>query len=260
MKKLFVFLILVLLKHSIFGQEKRTPISGKILIKNIPIVDVHILNLQTQNGTITNDKGLFELTVQLGDSLLYSHLNLKSKTIVVTKKIITEKNLIIHLDEKTIVLQEFTLKKQQSIFYKDPEITKYNGPKVNAKTLNLPFANTTVQKDKAIIKFRSGGIISLDNLINSINGKNKREKFYKKMVSEDTQLEKIRKQLTDDFFITHLKIKKEYINPFLNDCVDKNIIGIFKNDSKIKLLQLLIEESKFYPHKIIYEHKPLTKQ
>jgi hypothetical protein len=35
-----------------------------------------------------------------------------------------------------------------------------------------------------------------------------------KMANEDTELFKIRKQYTDDFFITNLKIKKKYINPF----------------------------------------------
>lgn len=80
------------------------------------------------------------------------------------------------------------------------------------------------------------------------------------MSEEDRQLEKIRKHFTDDFFITDLKIKREYINEFLNDCIDKNIINIFKNEDKIKLTKLLMEESKLYPKKIINEGLYLSKQ
>jgi hypothetical protein len=258
MKKLLVLLTFLISFISLNAQEKRTFTTGKAVLDSIGIVDVHIINQNTKTGTITNDHGVFEFPVKVGDRLFISHLTLQDKLIVITEELLSGKGLIINLDEDTVALSGFVLEKQRSIFYQDPEITTYKGPTVNAKKLNLPYANTTVEKDKSLVKFRAGGVVSLDNLINSLNGNNKREKQLKKMSAEDVQLEKIRKKFTDDFFVTDLKIKKEYINQFLNDCIDKNIIRIFKSDNVLKLTKLLIEESKLYPKKIIDEDSFLS--
>ena len=253
MKKLLFLFIFFIVFSSLNAQEKRTFITGKAVLDSIGIPDVHIINKNTTVGTITNDNGVFEVSIKIGDSLLLSHLNLQDKLIIITEKILATKNIIISLNEDTVALNGFVLEKKRSIFYQDPEIILYNGPIVNAKKLNLPYANTTVEKEVSVIKIRAGGIIDLDNLINSFNGNNKREKKLKKMSAEDIQLEKIRKNFTDDFFITYLKIKREYINQFLNDCIDKNIIRIFKSDKVLELTKLLIKESKLYPNRIIDE-------
>lgn len=245
---------------TISAQEKRTMLKGKAIIDSLTVADVHILNTKTNIGTITNDNGSFEIPVKLGDSLLLSHINLQEKFIIITDKILSEVNFTVSLNEKTYTLNEFTLEKPRSIFYQDKEITTYKGPLINAKSLRLPYANTKPKKDNSVIKFKSGGVVSLDNLINTINGNKRREKLLKKLVADDEDLLKIRKKYTDDFFITDLKIKKEYINQFLNYCVDKNIINILKSDNGINLTKLLIREGKSYPHKILNDDLFLTKK
>ena len=260
MKKLTLSFLIILNALNFIAQEKRTSIIGKTIIDSLPMQDVHVINKSTKIGTISNNDGLFEIPVKIGDSLLFSHINIKDKIFIVTKNILSKKILQIHLKENTFVLNEIVLGKQRSIFYQDPEITEYRGPKVNAKTLKLPFANTKPKKDFAVIKFRSGGLISLDNLINSVNGTNRRRKLLQKLSKEDYEIEKIRKFYSDDFFITDLKIKKEYINQFLNDCIDKNIISIFKNDNKIKLTNLLINESRLFPQKVLKSDTLLSKK
>lgn len=241
-----------------FGQKKTSFFSGKIIINKIPQNDVHILNKNNNKGTISNDKGWFEIPVTLGDSIYFSHINLQDKLVIITQEVLEKKTFSIELKEQTYALDEFILEKPKSIFYVDPQMVP--PPTVNAKTIKLPYANTKAKKDKSIVKLRSGGVVSLDNLINSLNGNNRREKLLKKLADEDDELKKIRKLFTDDFFITDLKIKKEYINLFLNDCIDKNIISIFKSDNMINLTQLLIKESKLYSHKILKEDSLLTKK
>jgi len=264
MKKLLALLSIFSCLLSIDAQEKRTFIKGKILLDNFAVLDsvsnydIHVINKNTSIGTITNDDGSFEIPIKLGDELYFSHINLQHKTIKITDKILADKNFTINLKEKTETLNEIVLEKQRSIFYKDPDIIEYQGPKVTEKTLHLPFANTVAKEDKAIFKFQSGGIVSLDNLLNSLNGTKKLQKQLLKISKEDKELLKIRKYFTDDFFITDLEIKKEYINQFLNNCVDKNIISIFKSDKKLQLIKLLIDESKLYPHKKREEELHLT--
>jgi hypothetical protein len=239
----FLFFIVIT-----YSQEKRKLITGKILLEKTIISDVHVINKNTKQGTITNDDSWFEIPVSIGDSLQFTHVNLKEKHIVITKEIFTKRTLEIKLEEQTYSLNEITLEKPRSIFYEDPQMMPPTV--VNAETLKLPYANTIAKKDLSVIKFRAGGVVSLDNLFNSLNGNNKRRKELQKITLEDSALEKIRKHFTDDFFITDLQIKKEHINPFLNYCYKKNIITYFNRNENITVTKIMMDESKTFPQKI----------
>ena len=204
-----------------------------------------IINKNSNIGTNTSDLGLFEIPVAIGDTLAFSHINIKHKTIAITKAVFNQEVFIVDVEDKTYVLDEVTLGKAKSIFFVDPEIMP--PPTVNAKTLHLPYANTIAKKDYAVVKFRSGGVVSLDNLINALNGNNKRRKQLEKITLEDNRLAKIRKYFTDDFFITDLNIKQESINPFLNYCYKKNIINYFNKNDNLKVTKILMQESKTFP-------------
>jgi hypothetical protein len=249
------FLLFTILSYS---QGERKRIHGKILFDKTVLSDVHILNRNTNRGTITNDKGTFEIAVMIGDSLQFTHVNLKSKQLIITKEIFTKRNLEIELNENTYALDGFTLEKPRSIFYVDPQMVRPTI--VNAKTLNLPYANTTVKKEYSIVKFRSGAAVSVDNLINSLNGNNKRRKELQKISYEDSVLSNIRTYFTDDFFITDLQIKKKHINPFLNYCVKKNIIAYFKRNENILLTKVLIDQSRTFPQKVNSESIIVSKE
>lgn len=227
------------------AQDNKKLITGKIFFNKEVISDVHIINKKTNQGSSSNDLGLFEIPVTLGDTLMFSHVNVKRKEILITEEILIDELIEIQLQGKTYQLNEITLEKPKSIFYIDPEILP--PPKVNAHTLNLPYANTIAKKDYSVLKFRSGGVISIDNLFNALNGNNKRRKELQKITLEDKVLYKIRKHFTDDFFITDLNIKSENINPFLNFCFKKNIINYYKKNEHIKLTRILMHESKIFP-------------
>ena len=237
-----------------FCQERQTILAGIVMLKSSPIADVHIINHNTIIGNISNDQGFFEIPVRVGDSISFSHLNLEERRIIISQTILSENTFTIQLTEKTYALDEIRLEKPRSILYIDSGIMPNNRPIVNATTLRLPYANSIPKKDNSIIKVRSGGLISIDNLINSLNGNNRRKKLLNNLAKEDAELSQIRKYFTDDFFVSDLKIKKEYINQFLNYCVNKGVISTFKRKNKIELTKLLLEESKEFPHKIENEN------
>lgn len=227
------------------AQNSSKLITGKVFFNDEVIADVHIINKNTNQGSSSNDLGVFEIPVTVGDTLVFSHLNLKEYQIEITEKVLNKALVEIHLEGKTYQLNEITLEKPKSIFYIDPEIVP--PPTVNAQTLKLPYANSIAKKDYAVFKFRSGGVINISNLFNAINGNNKRRKELQKITLEDKVLGEIRKHFTDDFFITDLNIKPENINPFLNFCFKKNIINHYKKNQHIKLTRILMHESKIFP-------------
>ena len=228
-----------------YAQKSNQITTGQVFFDKEPVADVHIINKNSNNGTISNDFGLYEISVSIGDVLEFSHLNFMTENIIVTEEILAQEIYKITLKLKTYELEEIVIEKQKGIFYVDPEIM--TSPIVNAQTLNLPYAKSKAKKDDNIVKMSSGVVVSLDNLIGALNGDNRREKILKKISTEDKVISKIRKYYTDDFFITDLKIKQENINPFLNYCFKKNIITYYNEKDLLKLTSILMTESKSFP-------------
>ena len=260
MKKWILLLLITLTSTIIFSQEKNKTIEGFIGYENHPLKDVHILNKTSQIGTITNDGGKFKIVVNENDTLLVSHLNFKNQEILITHKIIKERAIIISMKDETYVLDEVSISKPKSIFHIDKDIMPHNAPIVNAKTLKLPYANSKPKKDERIVKLNSGFAISLTNLITTLNGSKKRARKANELYKQDKNLQKIRKHFTDDFFVTDLKIKKQYINQFLNYCASKNIIRHYQSDNQLRLIKVLLEESKTFAHQIDSDDKLFTKK
>ena len=151
--KNLLLLCSVLFSILLAGQEKREVISGKVNYHSTRISDVHVVNKNSNQGTITNDVGFFEILGSIGDTLAFSHINLEIQEIVITKKILSESKIEINLQEKTYALEEIIFEKPRSIFYVDPEIMPQ--PTVNATTLNLPYTNTKAKKTttyKSVLK------------------------------------------------------------------------------------------------------------
>lgn len=259
MKKWFLFFLLLFSITLVFSQEDRKLIEGLVSFNKLSLKDVHILNKTSEIGTITNDDGKFKILVKKNDTLLISHLNFKNQEILIIDKIIKDRAILINMKDETHVLEEVTINKPKNIFHVDKDIMPQH-PTVNAKTLKLPYANSKPKKDDRVIKIRSGFAISLPNLINSLNGNNRRARKANELYKQDKSLQKIRKHFTDDFFVTDLKVKKKYINQFLNYCVSKNIIQLYKKDNQLKLIKVLLKESKTFPHQIEDENTFFTKK
>lgn len=227
-----------------YTQQQRKEIKGIVFFNTKSIADVHIVNKNSLQGTVTNTNGLFEINIAIGDTIEFTHINLEQEKIIITADIMAQNKFEIHLKENIVILDEITLNKHQNFLHILP--SKRPAPIVNAKTLNLPFAKTKVKKEYKIVNFQSGGTFSINNIINSLNGVNKRKRELQKIIIEDHYLQKIRHHFTDDFFTKDLKIKKEKINTFLIYCNSKSIIPVFKSKNYIELTSILIESSKTY--------------
>lgn len=55
------------------------------------------MNKNSNQGTIANDVGFFEITDSIGDTLAFSHINLQIQEIVITKKILFKDKTEINL-------------------------------------------------------------------------------------------------------------------------------------------------------------------
>ncbi|WP_298222599.1 carboxypeptidase-like regulatory domain-containing protein [Flavobacterium sp.] len=106
----FFFLLLSITAFSqVTAEDSR--VSGTITNDNtnLPIGNVNIINLNKVIGTITDDKGYFELNVSVSDTLLLSYIGFQSLKIRVTNDWIKNKTTKIQMTEKAIALEEIII-------------------------------------------------------------------------------------------------------------------------------------------------------
>jgi hypothetical protein len=91
--------------------ERTQRVSGTVLddTKSKPLPNVNIINLNSVRGTITDDKGVFEINVQVNDTLHISLIGFQSIRVRVTNDWIKTKTTQISLTEKAIALEEVVL-------------------------------------------------------------------------------------------------------------------------------------------------------
>jgi outer membrane receptor protein involved in Fe transport len=83
-------------------------VNGNILNEqNVPVADVYVVHLNSNEHAISNDLGYFKLqNVNVGDSIYISHIGYKAQTIVVSD---VNFNLLIVLESQRILIDEVTI-------------------------------------------------------------------------------------------------------------------------------------------------------
>lgn len=94
-------------------------VSGVILNDNnqAPVSNANVINLNTVRGTITDNKGKFEIEVSVNDTLHVSLIGFQSIRIRVTNDWIKNKTTTIKLTEKAIALEEVNIQPYQLTGY-----------------------------------------------------------------------------------------------------------------------------------------------
>lgn len=101
MKKQLLFLVCLITLSSVWSQtNQRIDISGIILSENQDIEGVTIFNTSSNQGTITNEKGEFNIKVSLNDRIEISALQFNPITLTVNEEVISSKQIKIYLIEK----------------------------------------------------------------------------------------------------------------------------------------------------------------
>ena len=100
--KRIIFILSFLVSINVFSQNDSISyqnLKGQIIHANSKRIlsAAHILNLNTVEGTITNDKGYFELPTRTNDTILVSYLGFASIKLKVTNDLLKGNELVIAL-------------------------------------------------------------------------------------------------------------------------------------------------------------------
>jgi hypothetical protein len=232
-----------------FSQEKYVLISGKIISSSNAVGNVHIVNLNTKLGTVSNDGGEFEMLVSLNDVLLFSSIEYERKEIIITDNFIKYKKLVVELVPSVNELKEvfiegltgnlnYDLKKvpidtlpKHSFFLKPGDLKKALPPDLHGSK-KAPYVGFFPPIP---------GSVSLPDAGYEAEQRLKREISRKKQFPS-----KIIKQFGLAYFTDKLLIPEDKVDHFLAYCEDKNIINEFYKNNLLEVIKILREESKSY--------------
>ncbi len=111
MKYFVVFLLFITFQLTAQDRERTEKVTGTVLndSDSKPLSNVNIINMNSVRGSISDNNGVFEISVQVNDTLHISLIGFQSIRVRVTNDWIKSKNTQIKLTEKAIALEEVVL-------------------------------------------------------------------------------------------------------------------------------------------------------
>jgi len=254
-RKVAVCMLLVFLSSVFFAHaQQRKDLEGRVFSKDGDVAGTHVMNITTQKGTITKADGFFSIPVHLNDTLVFSAVQYKRKTVPVNLAVLESIFLNVFLVEGEIKLDEVLVMPYNLTgdLFKDLDSLKI-GSSINASSLGLPNADVKppTQSQRKLYTARTWDYkvvsVKLDPLINYFSG---RTKMLKARVAREAAYNKIQdtKDLyVDSLFTQGLGIPKNRINDFMFFCeVDATFQPIVDSQDIFRIWEFMRIKSVVY--------------
>lgn len=247
-KLLYLFLVISI---SCSSQNRKRFFYGKIIDSTDVVINAHVINLKTKQGTFSDQYGFFKIYAKENDSLQITSIGYKTKKIRVQLFQFREKINLIFIESKTYNLEEIKLKRNNLLGILETDLNtvpKKTIEDVDAISLGLPGAGMKKmeKQDREIYTATtSAGGISFDYFLNVLSGRLKKLKKKKKIIEENQDINFIYKKYHLLLF-QNFKIKKEDTYKFLDYCVTDSLYkkSLLKNE--FELIKFLETKSKLF--------------
>src|SRR6056300_179087 len=226
-----------------FAQEKFNAVVQNETT-GLPMPIVHILNLTQVIGTITNQKGVFEIQAQANDTLYFSYLGYKPLKIAVTNDMIKFGNAKFNMTELAFALEEIVVRPYELTGYLDIDVR--NAPINTARRYSISgLPNRGYEsgsRNPSAISKVLGNVFNPADLLNNIFGKNPQQMRKLKKMREDDEIKNLLASKFDrQVLMQLLGLKRIDIDDILRNCNYSDAFIKEAND-----LQILEGISKCY--------------
>lgn len=242
MKNKYLVLIFLLLA-TIFAQAQddgREILRGTVLYRNVNVPNENVINITTENATITDEDGDFAIPVKVGDELAFTSINYSLEIVKITAEMIKKNRLVVEVNEKVTQLDEVVVSpenQERFIQVQNEQFKKHDyGIDRSTEVENI----ATPQ----MIRGMQNGL----NFVNIFKALAKTNKENATETKPQLKLSEVLRQVYDDeFFVVDLKIPQEKIGEFLL-YVDESVPAqsLIKKDNEFELIDFLVNESKSY--------------
>ncbi|PQJ81674.1 carboxypeptidase-like regulatory domain-containing protein [Polaribacter glomeratus] len=241
-----LFILCLFLSVSAFSQKdsiRTTILKGQIVHaeNKRALSAAHVLNLNAVVGTITDDKGFFELPTKANDTILVSYLGFSSIKLKVTNDLLKGNELEIALYEKPEEIKEVIIKSTQLIGVLEVDVKLV--PKDRFTRIHINGLPQTYEVGKPQGKNFASPIAALfqpvDFLYSLFGKKPNQLKKLQKLKKEDD----LRKMLAGNFdrevIMEYLEMDRQELTDLLTDCQYSDYF--IKKASDLQMIEAVLD-------------------
>ncbi len=234
-----IFIVCICFFSSIIlNSQDRKPIKGQLLYKNTKVIAANVINNTSQMNTITDSDGFFEIDVALGDEIIFSSVQYRIRSVIITDDILKKNRLVVSVNENINELKEVVVTTEDVEKFLDLKEEEFKGfdyeEDKSSKLINRATSNRQL----------SNGIdfVNIARLLaRAIKNKTPEEQL-KMKPSEILPL-----VFELSFFEEDLGIQRSQVNSFLEH-IDKNMktSKLLKKDKEFELIDYLVDQSELF--------------
>ena len=201
-----------------------------------PISNVHVINLNSVIGTISNNDGVFEINASVNDTLFFSYLGFKSIKVRVTNDLIKFKNSKIKLTELAYALEEIIVTPYKLTGYL--EIDAKNVPISKSYRYNIPGLPSkgyeAGSRNPGALSKVFGAIFNPVDFLYNLFGKKPKQLKKLQLMKDDFRIRELLSSKFDrETLVELLQIEKFDIDEILRNCSYSESFIINANDLQI---------------------------
>lgn len=215
MSRTISFLFCLVAANVLAQQSVPTQLEGKVNANMLDLEGIYIINLKTEKAAITDADGYYSIQAAVGDTLLFSSVQFKSVTIVLTPEHFQKERLIVKMEPIMNQLKEVIVRRYDNI---------------NAVSLGIipKGQKSYTQAERKLRTATSGG--GIDGLLNRISGRTAMLKKELAVEKKESYLALLEQMFDKSHFTNTLNIPSEYVKGFEYYAVE--------NDKFTKILSL----------------------
>lgn len=246
--KLTILTFLAFLLLSLKGYGQRKEIQGK-LSNTKDIEGVHVLNKTSRYNAVTDQNGVFHINVRKQDTLLFSSINYKTKSVIISEEIYNKEYVVITLEELINELDEVVIGPNLTgNLSTDIKNIKTEDP-INFDDVGIP--GFKGKPEEKIVPMVPGlgllTVVDLEAFYKHLSGYYKKLRLQRKWESENYTVAQVINLYGFSFFEEAYQIPDDRLYDFLLFCIETSTLEEdFKNQNFTALLNIFTKNSETY--------------
>ncbi|CAL67684.1 hypothetical protein [Christiangramia forsetii] len=248
-------MLLLFADFELFSQEVAL-LEGQIIVDTISPANIHVVNLNLEKGTTSDNSGTFKIYAETGDRLLFSSVQFENREIVISQTDVDSGRIVVKLFPARNELDEVQISDLKLSGYLDSDLSKikyfdrekygipYPKKQLSQTQRRLYTANENITSRWQYIGVLLGGV-SLDVIMNDING---RTKYLKKLDKQDKLQLRVQHGidvLGKNLFVIELKIPETEIENFVYYVArEPDFEAILESKDRLKLIEYYKSKTK----------------
>ncbi|OYU84562.1 MAG: hypothetical protein CFE24_05870 [Flavobacterium sp. BFFFF2] len=219
-----IFLLFFICSTSTWAQtdELSKRVSGLVVNDNtlLPIPNVNVINLNKVRGTVTSQRGAFEMDVSVNDTLHFTLIGYQSIRVRVTNDWLKNGSAKIQMTEKAIALEEVIVRKYDLTGYLEVDSKLIPDQTSHRYSINgLPEGYEAGDSTPGAFSRVLGSIFNPADMLYNFFGKKPKElKKLKEMKKDDTVRNLLESKFDRETIAVLLGINKNDIPEILSRC------------------------------------------